>query len=76
MKKKHRYRPDTVYRLASMTKPVTAVSALLQNEAGKLNLDDKLSKYCSKFSRLKIGELDEKGKYYSPSCSGERANTS
>ena len=54
-------RPDTVYRLASMTKPVTAVSALLQNEAGKLNLDDKLSKYCSKFSRLKIGELDEKG---------------
>ena len=42
-----------------MTKPVTAASALLLREAGKLNINDKLSKYCPKFSKLKIGELDE-----------------
>lgn len=50
--------PNTIYRLASMTKPVTAASALLLRETGKLNINDKLSKYCPKFSKLKIGELD------------------
>ncbi len=54
-------RPETIYRLASMTKPITAASSLLQCEAGKLNINDKLSRYCPKFSRLKIGELDENG---------------
>ena len=39
----------SVYRLASMTKPITAVAALKQIEAGKLNLTDTVEKFCPEF---------------------------
>lgn len=35
-----RVRADTIFRIASMTKPVTAVAALILVEEGRLRLDD------------------------------------
>ena len=32
--------PDTIFRIASMTKPIASVGALMLIEAGKLRLDD------------------------------------
>lgn len=37
--------PDTAFRFASVTKPVTAAVVLKLTESGKLSLDDKLARY-------------------------------
>ena len=41
--------PDTLYRLASISKPLTAVGILNLMEEGKLALDDEVQKYVSYF---------------------------
>jgi methyl acetate hydrolase len=43
-------RTDAIFRIASMTKPVTAVAAVMLIEEGKLNLDDPVSKYLPEFA--------------------------
>ena len=43
--------PDTVFRIASVSKQFTAASILLLAEDGKLSLDDKLAKYLPGFPR-------------------------
>src|SRR5437870_13365450 len=40
---------DSIFRMASMTKPVTSVAVLMLKEAGKLSLDDPVSKYLPAF---------------------------
>jgi CubicO group peptidase (beta-lactamase class C family) len=41
--------PRTLYRLASISKPITATAALVLYEKGKLNLDAPVQKYCPAF---------------------------
>jgi len=41
--------PETLYRLASVSKPITAVAALQLWQAGKLDLDAPVQKYCPAF---------------------------
>ncbi len=45
---------DTIFRIYSMTKPITAVAAMMLCEQGKLSLDDPLSKYIPQFSQLRV----------------------
>ncbi len=45
---------DTKMRFASMTKPVTAVAAMLLIEEGKLRLDDPVSKYIPEFANTRV----------------------
>lgn len=45
---------DTRMRFASMTKPVTAVSAMILVEEGALGLDDPVAKYIPAFANLKL----------------------
>lgn len=53
--------PDTVYRIASITKQFTAVAILQLQEQGKLSVDDLVSKYYDKappaWSRITIKHL-------------------
>ena len=44
----------TIYRLYSMTKPVTAVAILMLQEDGKLDLDDPITKYLPEMQSLKV----------------------
>src|SRR5262245_50459988 len=44
----------TLFRMASMTKPVTAVSILMLLEEGKLLLSDPVSKYVPEFKNAKV----------------------
>jgi CubicO group peptidase (beta-lactamase class C family) len=44
-----RTRPETVYRLASVSKPMTAVAVLRLAERGLLDLDAPVSRYCPDF---------------------------
>lgn len=46
--------PDTVFRLASMTKPVTAIALMMLHEEGRFALDDPLSNYIPAFADIKV----------------------
>jgi CubicO group peptidase (beta-lactamase class C family) len=46
---------DTIFRLYSMSKPVTSVAAMMLIDAGKLKLDDPLAKYIPSFGKAKVG---------------------
>jgi CubicO group peptidase (beta-lactamase class C family) len=56
--------PDTIFRLYSMSKPITSVAAMMLVEDGKLRLDDPVSKYIPAFADVKVGveKPDENGK--------------
>ena len=45
---------DTPMRFASMTKPITAVAALILIEEGRLNLDDPVARYIPAFSGVRV----------------------
>jgi CubicO group peptidase (beta-lactamase class C family) len=47
--------PDTIFRIYSMSKPITTVAAMMLVEEGKLGLDDPLSKYIPAFTDVKVG---------------------
>lgn len=42
-------RPDTVFRIASMTKPITAAAVMTLVDSGKVNLDEPVEKYLREF---------------------------
>jgi CubicO group peptidase (beta-lactamase class C family) len=55
---------DTLFRIASMTKPVTSVAALMLMEEGKLRLDDPITKWAPEFENMRVmrnaeGSLDD-----------------
>ena len=43
-------RPDTVFRIASMTKPITGMAVMILVEEGKLGLDDPVAKHLPGFA--------------------------
>src|SRR3989449_397966 len=45
---------DSIFRMASMTKPVTSAAVLMLKEEGKLSLDDPVSKYLPPFKDLEL----------------------
>jgi len=47
--------PDTIFRIASMTKPLVTVAALSLYEEGRLFLSDPVSKYIPAFKGQKVG---------------------
>ena len=51
-------RADAMFRLASMTKPITAVAALIAEEQGLLSIDDELCKYIPAYAHMKIGHVE------------------
>lgn len=46
---------DAIFRIASMTKPVTAVAALMLVEQGRLQLIDPVSRYLPEMKTLQVG---------------------
>ncbi|HEX6984309.1 MAG TPA: serine hydrolase domain-containing protein, partial [Planctomycetaceae bacterium] len=47
-------RPDTIFAIASMTKPVTATAVMILVDEGKVSLDDPVSKYVPEFKDAKL----------------------
>ena len=59
--KKKPIEENSLYRIFSMTKPITAVAIMSLYDQGKLNLDDKVSKYIPEFLDTQVyKELDGK----------------
>ncbi|MDY6946840.1 MAG: serine hydrolase domain-containing protein [Pseudomonadota bacterium] len=48
-------RPDSIFRIASMTKPITMVAALMLAEEGKLQLMNPVSAYLPQLQHLQVG---------------------
>ncbi|MDD9982239.1 MAG: serine hydrolase, partial [Gammaproteobacteria bacterium] len=46
--------PDTIYRIYSMTKPITTVAALMLYEEGRFQLDDPVAKYIPAFAETRV----------------------
>ena len=45
---------DSLFRIYSMTKPITSVAAMLLFEQGKFQLDDPIAQYLPEFSNVKV----------------------
>lgn len=52
--------PDTIFRIYSMSKPITSVAAMMLVEDGRMLLDDPVSKYIPAFADTKVG-VEKKG---------------
>jgi CubicO group peptidase (beta-lactamase class C family) len=55
---------DTIFRIASMSKPVTSMAALMLLEEGRFRLDEPITKYASEFEQMRVlrsaeGPLDD-----------------
>lgn len=50
--------PATMFRVASMTKPVTSVALMMMVEEGKVRLNDPVSRYIPEFKNLKVAVPD------------------
>jgi CubicO group peptidase (beta-lactamase class C family) len=53
--------PATLYRVYSMTKPITATLVMTLFEEGKLRLTDLISDYLPEFKNIKVLEVDDEG---------------
>src|SRR5580700_6907300 len=53
---------DSMFRMASMTKPVIGTAIMMMLEEGKLQLGDPVSKYIPEFKDMKVGVLMEAGR--------------
>jgi CubicO group peptidase (beta-lactamase class C family) len=55
---------DTLFRIASMTKPITSAAALMLFEKGRFALDDPITRWAPEFSQMRVlrspnGPLDQ-----------------
>ena len=53
---------DTIFRISSMTKPITSALALILYEEGKLNLHDPIERWFPSFHKMKVWN-SESGDY-------------
>jgi CubicO group peptidase (beta-lactamase class C family) len=49
---------DSMFRIYSMTKPITAVAVMMLHEEGRFRLEDPVSKYLPEFSEVKVAVGD------------------
>ncbi len=57
-------RQDTIFRICSMTKPITSVAVMMMYEEGHFLLDDPISKYLPEFKNPKVLVKPESGAPY------------
>ncbi len=55
---------DTIFRIPSMTKPVTTVAALMMLDEGRFDLDEPITRWAPEFARMRVlrdpeGPLDQ-----------------
>lgn len=55
-------REDAIFRLYSMTKPVTTVALLMLLEQGRIALDDAVAKFIPAFAKLKLADGSAPGR--------------
>jgi CubicO group peptidase (beta-lactamase class C family) len=66
---------DTIFNIASMTKPMTTVGALMLYERGQLLIGDPLSKYFPKFANARVAARDASGEPTTETVAADRQVT-
>lgn len=66
---------DTIFNIASMTKPMTAVGALMLYEQGALLVDDPVAKYLPQFAEMRVATLAAGGDSITATVPAEKAIT-
>ena len=56
-------RTNSIFWIASMTKPVTGVAAMILVDEGKLELDAPVARYLPELGAVKVARAEEKGGY-------------
>jgi len=54
-------RLDTIFRIASMTKPITSVALMQLYEQARFQLNDPISKWLPAFEKMEVAALSERG---------------
>ena len=52
---------NAIFRLASMTKPITAAAILIQIDRGLVDLFDPIDRFLPEYAEMDLGRLDENG---------------
>ena len=55
LESKRAMQPDSLFRIASMSKPVAAVAILMLAEEGKVRLNDPVSRFIPAYANLELG---------------------
>ena len=58
--------PDTLFRLASMTKPIAAIAVMKLIEDGKIRLQDKISTWLPEYRDMKVCSYRVGDEFYAP----------
>src|ERR1700746_3545123 len=64
-------RTDALFRICSMTKPITSLAAMMLYEEGRFLLEDPVSKYLPEFKKPKVFVNPAKGEPYTIPATGE-----
>jgi len=64
-------RPDTMFRICSMTKPITSLAVMMLYEEGRFLLDDPVAKYLPEFKNPKVLVKPASGAPYTIPATGE-----
>ena len=59
---------DSIFRVYSMTKPLTSVAFMMLVEEGKVSLDEPVSKYIPEFAGLQVYESGSLGSFVTNPC--------
>ncbi|MGJ4942896.1 serine hydrolase domain-containing protein [Bradyrhizobium sp. HKCCYLS1011] len=54
--------PDTIFRIYSMSKPITSVAVMMLVDEGRLKLGDDVAKYIPAFAEVKVADMARDGK--------------
>ena len=58
VKKGRAMEPDAIFRMASSTKPVIGVAAMMMVDQGLISLSDPVSEYIPDFADMKVAVLE------------------
>jgi CubicO group peptidase (beta-lactamase class C family) len=56
-------RPDTIFRIYSMTKPLTSTAIMMLYEEGRFQLDDPITRFLPAFRNMRVYVSGARGKY-------------
>lgn len=68
-------RPDAIFRMASMSKPVTGVAIMMLLEEGKLRLQDPVARFIPEFNNAQIAMVRETEEGRDPAAQGAEIYT-